>query len=89
MAHTKAAKKRIKTIAKRTARNKAVKSKVKTSLKRFHAVLAIGDQEKIQKELAQVVKTIDQAASKGVIHKNNAARRKAQLYRALNKASNA
>ncbi|MBP3544156.1 MAG: 30S ribosomal protein S20 [Lachnospiraceae bacterium] len=69
MANIKSAKKRILVIDKKTARNKAIKSKVKTYIKKVDALIAAGDK----------------AASKGVYHKNTAARKISRLALAVNK----
>ncbi|MFV0306158.1 MAG: 30S ribosomal protein S20 [Desertimonas sp.] len=81
MANIKSQKKRILTNAKRAERNKAVKSELKSRVK--NAVAAAGtDQQDQQVRLA--VKRLDKAASKGVIHPNQAARRKARLMAKVN-----
>ena len=78
MPNIKSAKKRVIVNNQRAARNKALKSELKTVLKKADAAIAGGDANK--DALVKVaVKKIDQAAAKGVIHKNNAARKKAQL----------
>ena len=84
MANIKSQIKRNKTNEVRRLRNKSVKSELKTRIK--HAVRATGTGE----EAAAVVlrtaqKRLDKAASKGVIHKNQAARRKSRLMRQLNR----
>jgi small subunit ribosomal protein S20 len=79
VANIKSQKKRNITNAKRAERNKAVKSELKTRVKR--ATATIGD-EKNDEEVRLAVKRLDMAASKGVIHKNQAARRKSRLMKA-------
>ena len=83
MANIKSQKKRILTNAKRAERNKAVKSELKTRVK--NAVKA-ADTEQSEEALRLAVKRLDMAAAKGVIHKNQAARRKSRLMRKLNAA---
>ncbi|MEQ1702676.1 MAG: 30S ribosomal protein S20 [Ilumatobacteraceae bacterium] len=83
MANIKSQKKRILTNAKRAERNKAVKSELKTRVK--NAVKA-ADTEQSEEALRLAVKRLDMAASKGVIHKNQAARRKSRLMKKLNAA---
>ena len=84
MANIKSQKKRILTNAKAASRNKAVRSELKTRLK--NAVSAIGTENAVAAgRLAQ--KKLDKAATKGVIHKNAAARRKSRLAKKLNAAS--
>ena len=81
MANIKSQKKRILTNAKRAERNKAVKSELKTRVK--NAVAAAGT-ETNEESLRLAVKRLDMAAAKGVIHKNQAARRKSRLMKQLN-----
>jgi small subunit ribosomal protein S20 len=86
MPNTKQALKRMRVTAKRTARNRHVKSTVKTALRRYSDTLAQGDLESAGDKLQVAVKTIDKAVSKGVVHKNAAARKKSRLAKRLNKA---
>ena len=81
MANIKSQKKRILTNAKSAERNKAVKSELKTRVK--NAVAASGS-ETGEDTLRLAVKRLDMAAAKGVIHKNQAARRKSRLMKKLN-----
>ena len=82
MANIKSQKKRNLTNAKAAERNKAVRSELKTRVK--NAVRAAGEGgETAEEALRQAVKRIDKAASKGVIHKNQAARRKSRLMKAV------
>jgi small subunit ribosomal protein S20 len=83
VANIKSQKKRILTNAKRAERNKAAKSELKTRAK--NAVKAAGTDEGPE-ALRLAVKRIDMAASKGIIHKNQAARRKSRLMKKLNAA---
>ena len=71
--------KRIKITEKENLRNRMVKSALKTSIRRYDEALASGDQEAAQKAYVNAVSTVDHAAGKGVIHKNAASRKKAQL----------
>lgn len=86
MANIKSQKKRILTNAKRADRNKAVKSELKTRVK--NAVKA-ADTEQSEETLRLAVKRLDMAAAKGVIHKNQAARRKSRLMKQLNTKASA
>ena len=81
MANIKSQKKRNLTNAKRAARNKAVKSELKTRVK--NARTAAGT-DQADEALRLAVKRLDVAASKGVIHPNQAARRKSRLMKQLN-----
>ena len=86
MPNIKSAKKRVKVIAVKTARNKSMNSALKTSIKK--ANLAIENSAADKAETVKVaIKKIDQAASKGLLHKNTAAHKKSALQKALN-ASN-
>lgn len=87
MANTKSARKRVRQIRKRTFRNKIIKSKVKEAIKEFNK--AVENNENIEEALKLAVKTIDKAASKGVLHKNNAANKKSKLYKKYNSIQNA
>jgi small subunit ribosomal protein S20 len=81
MANIKSQKKRILTNAKAAARNKAIKSELRTRTK--NAVHAAGS-ENSEELLRIAVKRIDMAAAKGIIHKNQASRRKSRLMKKLN-----
>ena len=79
----KSAKKRVKVIATKTARNKAIKSDLKTALKKADAAVAENADTKVEVVRA-AIKKVDMAASKGIMHKNKAARKKSQLALKLN-----
>lgn len=83
MANHKSALKRVGITAKKNLRNRMVASQVKTSVKSFDAVVASGDQTAAEKAFSKTVSTVDRAAAKGVIHKNAANRKKAQLAKKL------
>ena len=85
MANIKSAKKRIKVIAKKTMRNKMIKSATKTAIKKVLVAAQKGNKEEAQAMLVAAVRTIDKACTKGVYHKNNAARKKSRLYKVVNK----
>nr|MBO2494220.1 30S ribosomal protein S20 [Clostridia bacterium] len=86
MANTKSALKRIRIIKKRTLRNKMIRSSVKTIIKKFEKALEAGDIEGAKALFPQVVKKIDMAVSKGVIHRNTGNRKKSRLAIRLNRA---
>lgn len=71
--------KRILTNKKAQERNKAVKSEVKTAVRQTREAIAVGDKEKATAALQVASKKLDKAASKGVIHKNQAANRKSAI----------
>ncbi|MBT9141504.1 MAG: 30S ribosomal protein S20 [Dehalococcoidia bacterium] len=89
MPNTKQALKRMRVTAKRTARNRHVKSTFKTAVRRFSDTLAQGDITEAGDRFLIAKKTIDKAVSKGVVHKNAAARKKSRLAKRLNKAVSA
>jgi small subunit ribosomal protein S20 len=76
--------KRAKTSKKRQMRNVAVKSQVRTAIKKYELSLAEGDSTRAAGLLEEAISTIDKAAQKGVIHRNEADRRKSRLARKLN-----
>ena len=88
MANIKSQKKRILTNAKRQERNKAVRSELKTRVKTAVKTIAADPGEEASvAAITMAVKRLDKAASKGVIHKNQAANRKSKLMRRANKAA--
>lgn len=86
MPNTKSALKNLRKSEKRRLRNKAVKSATKTYIKKFLKLLESGNVEEAQKFLSEVYKRVDMAVSKGVFHKNKAARIKSRLTAKLNRA---
>ncbi|TDT51114.1 30S ribosomal protein S20 [Fonticella tunisiensis] len=85
MANIKSAIKRIRKTEKRTLRNKMVKSSVKTIIKKFEAAVNNNNLDEAKALLSEASHAIDKAAAKGVLHKNNAARKKSRLALKLNK----
>jgi small subunit ribosomal protein S20 len=85
LANIKSAKKRIKVIAKKTLRNKIIRSRTKTAIKKVMLAAGEGNKTGAAAALQMAVAFIDKAASKGVYHKNNAARKKSRLYKLVNK----
>jgi small subunit ribosomal protein S20 len=71
--------KRIKTNEKARQRNKAAKSALKTTIRRFREATEAGDVDKAQQLARTANRALDKAASKGVIHKNQAANRKSAI----------
>ena len=84
MANIKSAKKRILVNRTKADRNKAIKSGVKTAIKKVFAAIESGDKAAATAELAAATKTIEMAASKGIYHKNNAARKVSRISKAVN-----
>lgn len=84
MANIKSAKKRIKVIETKTARNKAIKTKVKTYIKKVEAAVAAGDKAVANEALTACISEINKATSKGIYHKNTAARKISRLTKIVN-----
>ncbi|MCI8389803.1 MAG: 30S ribosomal protein S20 [Roseburia sp.] len=84
MANIKSAKKRILVAETRAARNKAIRSKVKTMTKKVEAAVASKDKEAAKAALIAATATIESAATKGVYHKNNSARKVSRLAKLVN-----
>ena len=87
MANIKSAKKRIKVIDKKTARNRRIKNHLKAVLKNFDAAIEAGDMETAKAKLALAEKKLMQAAAKGTIHKNAASRKVSRLTKRFNRAN--
>ena len=85
MANIKSAKKRILVNETKAARNKAIKSKVKTSIKKVEAAVNANDKAAATAALTVAISEINNAASKGIYHKNNSARKISRLTKAVNK----
>ncbi|MFT3834207.1 MAG: 30S ribosomal protein S20 [Micropruina sp.] len=79
MANIKSQMKRIKTNEKARQRNKAVKSTLRTHVRKFREAADAGDAEKAQTLAQAACRALDKAASKGVIHRNQAANRKSAI----------
>jgi small subunit ribosomal protein S20 len=87
MANIKSQKKRIITNERRRMRNKGVRTELRTYVKRFRQSVAAGELDEAQETLKVASRALDKAASKGVIHRNNAANRKSELARRLTRAT--
>ena len=83
MPNIKSAKKRVLDTEKKTKENKMIKSALKTSIKKFLTAVNAGDKETATALYPETVSAIDSAASKGILHKNNAANKKAKLAKKL------
>ncbi|NNJ09657.1 30S ribosomal protein S20 [Chloroflexales bacterium ZM16-3] len=81
MANTKSAKKRISTNARKHARNQMYRSQVKTAVKKAEQTIFAGTPD--EATIRAAISILDKAAVKGIIHKNNAARRKSRLVKKL------
>lgn len=87
MPNIKSAMKRVRITRKRTERNKHIKSGLRTNIRRFKDALAGADRDEAQARLRRALVTIDKAVTKGVLHKNTAARRKSRLTKLFNKTA--
>jgi len=87
MPNLRSAKKRMRIEEKRRARNKAVKSTVRTQITQARESIASTPQEpQTEEAVREAISALDRAVTKGVLHRNNAARRKSRLMARLNKA---
>ncbi|HLU33464.1 MAG TPA: 30S ribosomal protein S20 [Natronosporangium sp.] len=87
MANIKSQIKRNKQNEKRRLRNKSVKSSLKTAIRKFREAAEAGDMETATVLMRDASRKLDKAASKGVIHKNQAANRKSSIARQLQSLS--
>ena len=78
MPNIKSAKKRVLVIQTKTLQNQMFKSSLKTAIKKFDAAVAAGDKTNAIESYQAVVKKVDQAVARGILHKNNAAHKKSQ-----------
>ena len=85
MANIKSAKKRILVSKKKEMRNKSTKSKVKTLVKKVDTAIEAGNRAEAEAALQVAISEISKAASKGIYHKNTAARKISRLTVAVNK----
>ena len=84
MANIKSSIERIRLQEKAAARNKSKRTLMKTNIKKFDVATSEGDRDKAESAFKTAVETVDRAATKGLIHKNNAARRKSAMAKKLN-----
>lgn len=85
MPNIKSAKKRVLVTEIKTLQNKMKRSEMKTAIKKFEAAVAAGDKEAASVHFNAVVRKLDRAAARGLIHKNCAAHKKSQFAKALAK----
>lgn len=85
MPNIKSAKKRVLTSRKKCDNNILVESRMKNSIKKLEKTVKDGNKEEASKTLVTTLKNIDKAASAGLVHKNNAARKKSNLTKLVNK----
>ena len=84
MANIKSSAKRDEKSKELRAKNRAEKTELKTMIKKFDAAVVEGNRENAVSAYKVAVKTVDHAASKGIIHKNNAAHKKSSMTKKLN-----
>ncbi len=85
MANIKSAKKRVLIAQKNTERNTAFKSAIKTAVKKVLAIAVSEDKAELNAALSKVYQLCDKAVSKGILHRNTAARKKSRLTIAVKK----
>ena len=86
MPNTRSARKQVRVTQRRYLRNKSIQSLCKTNITKAEKLIFSGELESAQEAAATAVSSLDRAAEKGVIHPNNAARRKSRLMKKLNEA---
>jgi len=86
LANTKSARKQMRVAQRRRARNKPVQSQTKTLVSKAEELIFSGEIKQAPGAVTAAVSSLDKAVGKGILHPNNAARRKSRLVRKLNKA---
>lgn len=86
MPNIKSAEKRVLVTARRSLRNASLKSALRTTVKKFEVTLGQNDMEQARVALNIATRALDKAATKGIIHRNNASRKKSRLTRRFNAA---
>ena len=84
MPGSKSAQKQARSSEKRRLRNQSARSRCKTSITKAEKFVFSGEIESAQKAVVDAISSLDKAAEKGIIHSNNAARRKSRLMKKLN-----
>ena len=87
MAYHKSAEKRHRQSEKRRIRNRQIRAKLRTILKKLEAAISSKKQDEAAGHLPEAIRALDKTVSKGVIHKNQAARKKSNLTRKVNRLS--
>jgi len=83
---TKSAQKRVRVDERKRLRNQPIRSQCKTSITKAEKLIFSGKMDEARQAVAEAISTLDKAAEKGVIHSNNAARRKSRLMKKMNSA---
>ena len=84
MPNTRSARKQVRVTQRRRLRNKSIQSLCKTNITKTERLIFSGELESAQEAAVAAISSLDRAAEKGVIHPNNAARRKSRLMKKLN-----
>lgn len=87
MANSKSAEKRIRTAARRREHNRPYRSAARTAVKKAELAIRAGDQDVAQGAVVHAMSLLDRIATKGIVHRNNAARRKSRLMAKFNAAA--
>ena len=83
---TKSAQKQVRVAVRRQLRNKSIRSLCKTNITKAERLIFSGELELAREAVMTAISSLDKAAEKGIIHPNNAARRKSRLMKKLNEA---
>lgn len=83
MANHKSALKRVRSSERKRQRNRVFRAKARTEIKKTRAFIDSGDAKQASEAIREAIRTLDKAANKGIIHPNNAARRKSRLMKRL------
>jgi len=83
---TKSAQKQVRVAERKQLRNKSIRSECKTNISKAEGLIFSGELEAAQEAVSAAIRSLDKAAEKGIIHPNNAARRKSRLMKKLNEA---
>ena len=89
MANTQSAIKRLRSSERRRLHNRVYRGQARTAVKKARSLMTAGNLEEAREAVQAASRALDKAAAKGIIHKNNAARRKSRLMQQLNQAENA
>lgn len=89
MANTKSAIKRLRSAERRRQRNQVYRGRARTTIKKARRLMEESRLEEAREAVSVAISALDKAAEKGIIHKNNAARRKSRLMRRLNQIERA
>ena len=86
MPRSKSAQKQVRVSERRRLRNKSVRSEVKTNITKAERLIFSGELEAAREAVVTAISSLDTAAEKGILHRNNTSRRKSRLMKKLNEA---